>query len=126
MVSYHIGEPRPGVESGLADALRRLCDEGNAVEFVVFEGGTGFVQFTVPGPTLYGEAVANGYLDAARQLSAAQVQRIRDLGWHAPTADPGNFWQTWAHPDLGEMATLVVATLAIYGAAHGDIIISQP
>jgi hypothetical protein len=126
MVSYHRGEPRAGVETRIADAIREVCDEGNAVEFVIFEGGTGFVQFTVPGPALYGEAVANGYLEPAQQLSAAQIQRIHDLGWHPPTAEPGNFWQTWTQPDLGELATLVVATLAVYGAAPDEIAISQP
>lgn len=110
----------------IADALQSLCDEGNAVEFVVFEGGTGYVQFAVPGPALYGKAVANGYLEPARQLSAAQIRQIGDLGWHAPTADPGNFFQTWAQADLGELATLVVASLAVYGATPDDITISAP
>ena len=114
------------METRIADALTRLCDEGNAVEFVIFEGGSGFVQFTVPGRALYGEAVANGYLEPAQHLSAAQIQRIGDLGWHAPKAEPGNFWQTWAQPDLGELATLVVATLAVYGTNPDEISISEP
>ena len=126
MVSYHRGEPRPGIETRIADAIRDVCDEGNAVEFVIFEVGAAFVQFTVPGPALYGEAVGNGYLGAAMQLSATQVQRVRDLGWQPPTAEPGNFWQTWAQPDLGELAALVVATLAVYGATPDEIAISQP
>ena len=126
MVTYHRGEPRSGIETQIADALERLCDEADPVEFVTFAGDSAYVQFTVTGPTLFGEAAENSYLPPSAQLSPTQVVRVTELGWNRPKETPGNFWQTWANADLGELATLVVATLEVHGVDARDIAITLP
>jgi hypothetical protein len=126
MVTYHRGNPRSGIETQIADALERLCDEADPVEYVSFAGGAAYVQFTVTGPTLYGEAAENSYLPPAAQLSATQATQVTELGWNPPKETPGNFWQTWANADLGELATLVVATLEVHGVPARDIAIALP
>ncbi len=112
----------------LADRLASMEDDDVLiVEFAdaVVEDDSGsapYVQMCAYGETMVQvEAVSNHWLEERCALSAADEEALLDLGWEAPTDDPGweNFHLTFHRRSADEVAVLTVDTLReVYAVPH--------
>jgi TIR domain len=104
-------------------ALAQLLDRGHPDEFIVVVGdgeANYYTQCFAEEGSLWCEAVANDYLDAAHALSADATARLSALGWNPPGDSVPNWW--CVRPTPQSVATLMVRTL---GEAYG-VRLDQP
>ena len=112
----------------LADRLASMVDDDVViVEFADAvgedEGGSApYVQMCAYGETMVRvEAVSNHWLEERCALSVADEEALLDLGWEAPTDEPGweNFHLTFHRRSADEVAVLTVDTLReVYAVPH--------
>jgi hypothetical protein len=106
------------MEENLANmvaALRQIQDDGGDGNFVVFTADpmkNYYILFIgeLAEDNLFGEAVSNEFLDWPNELTPAQENRLRALGWQDGEA---NFFQEWsAHDDEDreEIAHVIMQT----------------
>jgi hypothetical protein len=106
------------------DGLRVLCEDPIGIQFAIFEGAAGFVQFAAAGDQgLVGEAVSNAFLEEPHLLSESQNKRLIGMGWQPPESE-GNFRREWKEPvDLAEVMLLVASTFDVYGHTLDDVVV---
>ena len=98
----------------LIDALRQLCEAPDRVEFVIWAGSRGYVQFMPALPGLHGEAVSDAFLPEGARLSSAERAALEALGWQL--LDAPNYSMVWPEPvDLGLVSRVAADTLRTYG-----------
>lgn len=98
----------------LGDALSALLADPGRVEFVIFGGRRGYVQFaTSRDGGLHCEAASNAYLE--EPLNASEQASIVALNWQQTDAAE-NYSQEWPPgADLGEIERIAAETLRVYG-----------
>ena len=84
----------------IADALRRIQEEGGEPNFAVFradEERNYYIQFvTAKGETeLFAEAVSNQYLSSEHALSNEQIARLESMGWSLDDQENSNYYRLW-------------------------------
>jgi hypothetical protein len=96
-------------------ALEPFLRDPAKTDFVVLDTDGGFVQFALDADDrLLGEAVSSAY--RSERLSEDQHSALLALGWTLPAAT-GNYIRVWRSPiNVDDLASVVVATLAVYGS----------
>ena len=86
------------------------------------EGSEPYVQLCAFGEgQVQVEAVSNHYLDPRHRLSGAQQIQLGELGWQAPSDEPGgeNFHEEFERREADRVAVLLVRSLReVYGVPH--------
>ena len=111
----------------ILDGIRSLCDDPVGVEFVIFEGARGFVQFAPAGLFgLLGEAVSNAFLDPDVALTDVEHDGLLAIGWEDAAAD-GNYSLEWKEPvDLTQITSVVRSTFGLYGDRLDEVRLVLP
>src|SRR5262245_60542971 len=91
----------------LAARLPRLRDGDS----VVLRSGPFYTQLGQGPASIRIEAAAGDSLPADAQLTAAQEQRLRELGWQPPAPGDENWARTEPWPLSGRTATLLAAMM---------------
>lgn len=103
----------------LAQTLERL---GERTYLIISWAGTNvFVQYHQAPEALQAEAVADAYLPEQHQLSFAQVDAMKSLGWIAPDIGPGklNWNQQLSWPArTADYRRLAEASVAVLRDVH--------
>ena len=118
----------------IADALRRVQEEGGKRNFVVFTTGSYYIQFAArkDGSEFYVEAVSNRFLSPDNALSSEQIERLKSLGWRDSGCSSGQSGDSnycrqdwWANNDEQRsiIAELVMRTfVGAYGVPSDALI----
>lgn len=120
-----------GFQARLADRLAEM-DEDDVLVVEVQVGhaaGTGatpYVQFAAGDGMLRGEVASNTYLAQEHALDAEQERALVQLGWSAPTAEPGepeagegNFFVDLPETEADRLAVMATRTLRdVLGVLH--------
>jgi hypothetical protein len=103
--------------SQIVSVLEELLQHEYAVVVLNFDSERGYyMQYLHRQGEIYCETVSNTFLADEHKLGPAQITRLEELGWAAPTDNSSANWHWMMEgtPDLGVIARLTVSTLEVY------------
>lgn len=102
----------------IAEALKKVQEEGGSGNFVIFETDTYYIQFAAEKgeSRLFGEAVSNEFLPKKHALTDEQILRLTALGWGQEGGQNfSRIWYTTTDNERTIVAQEVMRAFEVYG-----------
>ena len=122
-----VGGSERGNREMIADALRRIQEEGGENNFVIFTADQErnyYIQFAIGrGQTTFlAEAVSNQFLSPEHALSNEQIARLESMGWdHQEGSNYCRYWEASSDEERSDIAQEVMRTfIEVYGISPND------